>query len=86
MLRQAAKCKTARKFATERGAKTCFGLQEVKSGAEFMYFKSNCPVCLRAVLRKENVGTKSDTLLAGCNSRSHLVHRLDEVRQRADAL
>jgi hypothetical protein len=34
------------------------------SGAEFTYFDANCTVCLRAVLRKECVGTKADTLLA----------------------
>jgi hypothetical protein len=33
------------------------------TGAEFTYFDSNCTVYLRAVLLKECVGTKSDTLL-----------------------
>jgi len=33
------------------------------SGDEFTYFDSDCTVWLRAVLRKECVGTKSGTLL-----------------------
>jgi hypothetical protein len=34
------------------------------SGAEFTFFETNLAVFLRAVLRKECVGIKSDTLLA----------------------
>jgi len=34
-----------------------------KAKAEFLHFETNSAVCLRAVLRKEFVGTKSDKLL-----------------------
>ena len=33
------------------------------SGAELTYFDTNCTVCLWVVLRKDCVGTKSDTIL-----------------------
>ena len=34
-----------------------------------MYFDSNCTVCLWVVLRKDCVGTKSDTILIIMQSR-----------------
>ena len=64
-LRHAAKCKTARRLATERGEKTVLPINMDTNGAEFMFFETIRAVFLRAVLRKECVGTKSDTLLPG---------------------
>ena len=47
------------------GCKDLFGPSiRTRGGAEFTCFESSCIVCLQAVLRKECVGTKSDTLLA----------------------
>ena len=44
-LRQAAKCKTARRLPTERSERTCFGHHQGMSEAEFRYFQIQlCPL------------------------------------------
>ena len=43
--------------------KRVFATRKCRSSGEFRYFESKAAVCLRAVLRKECVGAKPDTLL-----------------------